>query len=199
MGTFLLSANTMYSAIILDTAHFSRKTFANSSTETGAGYAYWDGRYVDGLVVPGVYKYRINASNSYGSDVREGDITVTTYYQQNYYGAQNPYYYVPGNKYYYYGAIPCAGFIDLIMKSRYIVVIEAIVFLVVIVCLWTKRTALAALLLLPFTVNIVGFHAFLDGGPFTAGAMMGNVLLLLNLAFLWQQRAQYRTLFQKHS
>jgi hypothetical protein len=90
-------------------------------------------------------------------------------------------------------------FIDLIMKSRYIVVIEAIVFLVVIVCLWTKRTALAALLLLPFTVNIVGFHAFLDGGPFTAGAMMGNVLLLLNLAFLWQQRAQYRTLFQKHS
>ncbi len=90
-----------------------------SSTETGAGYAYWDGRYVDGLVVPGVYKYRINASNSYGSDVREGDITVTTYYQQNYYGAQNPYYYVPGNKYYYYGAIPCAGFSDLDVSSPY--------------------------------------------------------------------------------
>lgn len=90
-------------------------------------------------------------------------------------------------------------FIDLLMKSRYVVVMEAVVFLVAIVCLWTKRTALAALLLLPITLNIVGFHAFLDGGLFTAGAIMGNVLLLLNLAFLYQQRHQYRSLFAKHS
>lgn len=90
-------------------------------------------------------------------------------------------------------------FVDLLMKSKYIMVIDALVFLAAIICLWTKRTALAALLLLPITINIVGFHAFLDGGPFTAGAIMGNVLFLLNLAFLWQQRAQYRTLFQKHS
>lgn len=90
-------------------------------------------------------------------------------------------------------------FIDLLMKSRYIMIINAVVFIVSMVCLWTKRTALAALLLLPITVNIVGFHAFLDGGLHKPGAIMGNVLLVLNLAFLWQQRAQYRSLFQKHS
>lgn len=90
-------------------------------------------------------------------------------------------------------------FIDLLMKSRYIMIINAVVFIVSMVCLWTKRTALAALLLLPITVNIVAFHAFLDGGLHKSGAIMGNVFLLLNLAFLWQQRAQYRSLFQKHS
>jgi hypothetical protein len=90
-------------------------------------------------------------------------------------------------------------FIDLLMKSHYIPLIDSIVFLLAIVCLWTKRTALAALLLLPITINIVGFHAFLDGGLLKPGAIMGNILFLLNLAFLWQQRGQYRSLFQKQS
>ncbi len=88
-------------------------------------------------------------------------------------------------------------FVDLLMKSRYVMYMDAVVFLLAIVCLWTRRTALAALLLLPISLNIVGFHAFLDGGPFTAGAIMGNVLFLLNLAFLWKERAQYKTLFEK--
>ncbi|MBP9763080.1 hypothetical protein KBD34_05735 [Patescibacteria group bacterium] len=90
-------------------------------------------------------------------------------------------------------------FIDLLMKSHYIPLIDSIVFLLAIVWLWTKRTALAALLLLPITINIVGFHAFLDGGLLKPGAIMGNVLFLLNLTFLWQQRGQYRSLFQKQS
>jgi len=98
-----------------------------------------------------------------------------------------------------YGTPEAFQFIDILMKSRYITIMEAVAFLISIICLWTKRTALAALLLLPITLNIVGFHAFLDNGLFTAGAIMGNVLLILNLAFLWQQRAQYRSLFQKHS
>ncbi len=85
-------------------------------------------------------------------------------------------------------------FIDLLMKSYYVVVMEAVVFVLVIICLWTKRTALAALLLLPITLNIVGFHAFLDGGLLKPGAIMGNVLFLLNIAFLWQQRKHYRSL-----
>ena len=88
-------------------------------------------------------------------------------------------------------------FIDLLMKSKYVMWIEALVFAFSAVCLWTKRTALAALLLLPFTVNIVGFHAFLDGGLFTPGAIMGNLLLVLNLAFLWHQRAHYLPLFKQ--
>ncbi len=98
-----------------------------------------------------------------------------------------------------YGTPQAFQFVDLLMKSKYIMIIDSLVFLAAIVCLWTKRTALAALLILPITINIIGFHAFLDSGLFTAGAIMGDVLFLLNLAFLWQQRAQYRSLFQKHS
>ncbi len=85
-------------------------------------------------------------------------------------------------------------FINALMSSGYIMVIMAICFLVAIILLWTKRTAAAALLILPFTVNIVGFHLMLDGGLFTAGAIMGNVLLILNAYFLWQHRATYKQL-----
>jgi hypothetical protein len=85
-------------------------------------------------------------------------------------------------------------FIELLMSTGYIMVLEVITFSASIGFLWSRREALAALLLLPFTVNIVGFHAFLDGGLFTGGAVMGNVLLLLNVYFLWQNRAQYQTL-----
>lgn len=90
-------------------------------------------------------------------------------------------------------------FINLLMQSKYIMVINSVVYLITIYCLWTRRTALAALLLLPISINIVGFHAFLDGGLLTGGAVMGNVLLLLNLAFLWQQRANYKSLWEKRT
>ncbi len=87
-------------------------------------------------------------------------------------------------------------FIAMLMASKYIMIADAVVFALAIVCLWTKRVALAALLILPITVNIVGFHLFLDGGLFTAGAIMGNVLLLLNLYFLWQERKEYSSLMK---
>lgn len=90
-------------------------------------------------------------------------------------------------------------FINLLMQSRYIMVINSVVYLITLFCLWTRRTALAALLLLPISINIVGFHTFLDGGLLTGGAVMGNVLLLLNLAFLWQQRANYKFLWEKRT
>lgn len=88
-------------------------------------------------------------------------------------------------------------FIKLLMDYKYVTVMEAVVFLLALAALWTKRSALAALLLLPITLNIVGFHAFMDGGLLTPGAVMGNVLLLLNAYFLWQNRAVYKTLMQK--
>lgn len=72
-------------------------------------------------------------------------------------------------------------FIAMLMAGKYIMIIEAIVFALAIVCLWSKRVALAALLILPITVNIVGFHLFLDGGLFTAGAVMADLLFVLNL------------------
>lgn len=90
------------------------------------------------------------------------------------------------------------AFIQTLMDAWYINAIMAIVFAVALVSLWTKRVALAALLILPLTVNIVAFHVFLDGGFFTAGALMGNVLGALNIYFLWQQRAQYTPLFMAY-
>jgi hypothetical protein len=89
------------------------------------------------------------------------------------------------------------SFIEALTTANYINWLMAIVFLLAFVAVVTGRTALAALLILPITLNIVGFHAFLDGGLFTMGALMGNVLLALNLYFLWQCRGQYRILLAK--
>ena len=86
------------------------------------------------------------------------------------------------------------AFIAQLMNASYIMIILSGVFAVALVCLWTKRVALAALLILPLTVNIFAFHAFLDGGVFTAGAIMSNLIAVLNIYFLWQQRAVYQTL-----
>jgi polyferredoxin len=86
------------------------------------------------------------------------------------------------------------AFIQTITEGRYITTIMVVVHVVALVCLWTRRTALAALLILPITVNVVGFHAFLDGGLLTGGAVLGNIMLLINAYFLWQHRREYTPL-----
>lgn len=91
------------------------------------------------------------------------------------------------------------SFIQILMDTKYIPYINAVVFFVTFVLLWTKRTALAALLVLPITVNIVAFHLVLDGGLFKAGAIMGNVMLLLNIYFLWTNKSRYASLLDKAS
>ena len=86
------------------------------------------------------------------------------------------------------------AFIEILNASGYIMYMMAIVSLATLFCLWTKRVALGAILILPVTLNIVGFHAFLDGGLFTGGAVMGNLLLLINLYFLYKHRNEYSSL-----
>ncbi len=85
------------------------------------------------------------------------------------------------------------AFIQAIMDS-YITWGMAITCILTVTCLWSRREALAMLLILPITANIIGFHAFLDGGLLTAGAIMGNILLLINIYFLWNYRSQYQTM-----
>ncbi len=60
--------------------------------------------------------------------------------------------------------------------------------------MWTKRMPLAMLIILPITVNVIGFHAFLDGGLLTGGAIMGNIMLVLNLYFMYTHRKEYKSL-----
>ena len=86
------------------------------------------------------------------------------------------------------------SFIEALTATGYINILIAIVFALSIILILTGRMAVAALLLLPVTVNIIAFHAFLDGGLLTVGAMMANVLLLLNLYFLWKNIDAYRAL-----
>lgn len=88
------------------------------------------------------------------------------------------------------------SFIEMLFQGRYVVYIMAAVFAAAIVLIIMSRTALAALLILPITVNIIGFHAFLDGGLLTPGAIMGNILLVLNLYFLWISRKIYAPLWK---
>lgn len=90
-------------------------------------------------------------------------------------------------------------FILTIQETRYINLIMVAVHIVALVCLWTRRTALAALLILPITVNVVAFHLVLDGGLLTGGAVLGNIMLLINAYFLWQHRSQYAPLLRPTS
>ncbi len=89
------------------------------------------------------------------------------------------------------------NFIEILMSSKYIPYLNALIYAICIALIITKRMALAALLMLPINVNVVAFHLFLDGGLFTGGAILGNVLMLINLYFLWQNRAQYQGLWEK--
>ena len=86
------------------------------------------------------------------------------------------------------------AFIEMLTQVGYITYIMSLVHVIALVCLWAKREALAALLILPITVNVVGFHAFIDGGLLTGGAVLGNIMLLINLYLLWENRAQYKNL-----
>lgn len=91
------------------------------------------------------------------------------------------------------------AFIDMLVTVMYINYMMAAVLIVALIALWTKREALAALLIAPITANVVAFHLFLDGGLLTGGAVLGNVMLLINLYLLWRNREAYRSLLARTS
>lgn len=80
------------------------------------------------------------------------------------------------------------AFIQVLSDSGFIMWMMAIVHVIALYALWTRREAVAALLVLPITLNVVGFHLVLDGGLFTAGAVMADVMLALNLYLLWKHQ-----------
>lgn len=88
------------------------------------------------------------------------------------------------------------AFIQALVDVMYINYIMSVVHIIALIALWTKREALAALLVLPITVNVVAFHVWIDGGPFTNGAVLGNIMLLINGYLLWKNRKQYTSLLR---
>lgn len=96
-----------------------------------------------------------------------------------------------------YNTTQAYDFIVTLMQVKYITNIMAVVFTLAIGLIIANRMAFAALLILPITVNVVGFHLFLDSGLFTAGSIPADIMLVLNLYFLWLHRKQYATLLKK--
>jgi hypothetical protein len=80
------------------------------------------------------------------------------------------------------------AFIEMLETAAYILYMMVAVHLLAIVALWTRREVVGALLALPISLNVVGFHFWLDGGLLTAGAVMGNVMLTINLYLLYIHR-----------
>ena len=87
------------------------------------------------------------------------------------------------------------NFILMLMEGGYLPLMNAFVCLLAFISLAMKRTLLAAFLALPITVNVIGFHAFLDGGLFTTGALLGNVMALINLYLVYLHKDEVQQLF----
>jgi hypothetical protein len=86
------------------------------------------------------------------------------------------------------------AFMSALMASGYLMPVLGLTFFAVFVCVVTNRMALGAIILLPLTVNIVCFHAFVDTGLLHPAASMGIVLALLNAFFLWENWSRYKAL-----
>lgn len=86
-------------------------------------------------------------------------------------------------------------FMEALLNTGYILYLIAFTCAVVIVLILMKKTALAMIILTPLTVNIILFHAFIEGGIFSASAVLADMLVLLNAYFLWSNRETYKQLW----
>jgi hypothetical protein len=87
------------------------------------------------------------------------------------------------------------AFISALMNTGYMMPAIGVISLVCGGLLFMNKTALAAVLLAPFTVNVILFHVFLDESVISAAASPAYLLLAFNLFFLWHERKKYRTLW----
>ncbi len=87
------------------------------------------------------------------------------------------------------------AFMSALMASGYIMPLLGILCAMCVVLIAMNKTALAAILLAPMTVNVICFHAFVDTGLVSPSAIMGVLLLILNAYFLWVNRMKYKALW----
>lgn len=87
------------------------------------------------------------------------------------------------------------AFMSALMASGYMMPLLGILCAVAFILTAINKTALAAILLAPMTVNVIAFHAFVDTGLLNPAASLGILLLILNAFFLWDNRATYKTLW----
>ena len=89
------------------------------------------------------------------------------------------------------------NFMSALMETGYMMPMIGLLAFVCAVLFFLNRTALAAALLAPFTVNVITFHWFLDAAPISASSVPAYILLLLKAYFLWENRQKYATLWKK--
>lgn len=87
------------------------------------------------------------------------------------------------------------AFIEALMNTGYMMPLVGITCALCLVLVIMGKTALAAVLLAPLSVNVVLFHVMLDGTFFSPSAIPAWVLLLLNVYFLGVNRARYREMW----
>lgn len=87
------------------------------------------------------------------------------------------------------------AFMSALMETGYMMPLVTITSLICAILFFWGKEALAAVLLAPFTVNVIAFHLFLDPNPFAATTIPAWILLLLNLFFLWRNREKYKMLW----
>ncbi|MFM2381519.1 MAG: hypothetical protein RLZZ76_286 [Candidatus Parcubacteria bacterium] len=95
-----------------------------------------------------------------------------------------------------YNSDEAFAFIEALTAASYIMYMMSVVHILAIIALWTRREAVGALLALPITLNVVGFHLFLDGGLLTGGAALGNIMLLINLYLMWKNKEVLQALIK---
>ena len=95
-----------------------------------------------------------------------------------------------------YSSIESWEFISALNSTGYMMPLITITTLLCALLLFANRTALAAVILAPFTVNVILFHLFLDASPISAAATPAYILLVLNIYFLWVNRNKYKVLMQ---
>lgn len=83
-------------------------------------------------------------------------------------------------------------FMSALMASTYMMPLLGILCAVVVVLLVMNRTALAAALLAPMSLNVILFHSVVDTGLISPSASLGIPLFLLNAYFLWINRKTYK-------
>ena len=87
------------------------------------------------------------------------------------------------------------AFISALMTSGYMMPLLAITCAICLVLIVMNRMALAAILLAPFTVNVIAFHWFLDPAPISAASVPAYILLVLNVFFLVYHKKSYEPLW----
>lgn len=87
------------------------------------------------------------------------------------------------------------AFISALMNAGYMMPMIGLTCAVTLVLLILRKSALAAIIIAPFTVNVIAFHWFLDLTPIGPSSVLAYLLLILNAYVLWENRAKYRGLW----